>query len=736
MAILDRLVTERKDTNSRSTPAQESGAREVMDDARARQSPSLRVAVVAAASRARAALCSRLSELGHVAVELDMDRQTLARRVGGGSRFHVVLLDLDDLGVTEADLDRDRVWGGVSVPLVGLSARPHIEEDEVGDGPLFACLEKPVEIDDLADVLLAAARAARRDAEGDGRAPHPRPSARLAWLWGHHGFRPIIVGIGFLLLAGLALAPTPSGMRAVARAPVASGATASQRTNHRSADHGSVTAAAQPHPDRVADAWARWSGRTPPGQGASATNHRPREPPGRAETSHAAAWRARSASHAALVSLVLLCLAVLFWATGALPIAFTAVFAVAALVLFGVVTPARLADICFTDAVLLVFGVLALAQAVSATGLDQRIGTLVLAQGGVGAFFWVGVPLVALWAAFLPELVLMGCLAPAVVVACLGQGEGVDRSRVRRLCGAMLLALCFAANLGGPGSPVAGGRNALMLGLLSDHGVHEGVLRWMIYGLPFVPVAGLAVGIYFWLRIRRDAADLGRPVAAALQRRRAALGPWQRGEVIVALVLLLVGGLWLAAPRRLGLAGPPLVGLALLAALRAVRWRDVVKLPWDVVLLYACASGLGAAVAHTGAGRWLASTIVQALPDALVGGRGLLVSAGMAAGVLTNIMPDGAAVASAGPVVLPLAHATGTSLWLVGLVTAFASSFANVLLIATPVNAVVYATARDPRTGDRILSVRDFVVHGLAVTALAFALLFGWAVFGYWRWLS
>lgn len=113
----------------------------------------------------------------------------------------------------------------------------------------------------------------------------------------------------------------------------------------------------------------------------------------------------------------------------------------------------------------------------------------------------------------------------------------------------------------------------------------------------------------------------------------------------------------------------------------------------------------------------------------------MFVSAGIASGALTNVMPDGAAVASVGPVVLPLAHASGTSLWLVGLVTAFASSFANVLLIATPTNAVVYAVARDPRTGERILSVRDFAVHGLVVTALAFALLFGWVVFGYWQWL-
>ena len=41
---------------------------------------------------------------------------------------------------------------------------------------------------------------------------------------------------------------------------------------------------------------------------------------------------------------------------------------------------------------------------------------------------------------------------------------GVEKDRALALF--LILGLCFAANQGGPGSPVAGGRNAIMVGYL------------------------------------------------------------------------------------------------------------------------------------------------------------------------------------------------------------------------------------------------------------------------------
>ena len=63
--------------------------------------------------------------------------------------------------------------------------------------------------------------------------------------------------------------------------------------------------------------------------------------------------------------------------------------------------------------------------------------------------------------------------------------------RDRGLAVMMILMVCFAANIGGPGSPAAGGRNAVMIGILSDYDLAPTFGEWVKYGLPFVPVMAL-----------------------------------------------------------------------------------------------------------------------------------------------------------------------------------------------------------------------------------------------------
>jgi sodium-dependent dicarboxylate transporter 2/3/5 len=105
-------------------------------------------------------------------------------------------------------------------------------------------------------------------------------------------------------------------------------------------------------------------------------------------------------------------------------------------------------------------------------------------------------------------------------------------------------------------------------------------------------------------------------------------------------------------------------------------------------------------------------------------------------GILTNFMSDGATVAAVGPITVPMATLSGTSPLIVGLSTAFASSFAHMLVIGTPNNAIVYSLARDPETGEQLITMKDFLIHGSAVFVLSMAVLYGWVFFGYWRWLG
>jgi sodium-dependent dicarboxylate transporter 2/3/5 len=407
------------------------------------------------------------------------------------------------------------------------------------------------------------------------------------------------------------------------------------------------------------------------------------------------------------------------------------------LVLFRVFPPNIVAKAFAKDSVIFVMGVLALAAGIARTGLDRRIGLILLGTSrSIRSYLFLFCPLLAVTAAFLSEHALVAFLAPLLMVVYLSATRTAGIKKDKALVVTLVLALCFAANQGGPGSPAAGGRNAVMIGILSDYNMAPSFGTWVKYGLPFVPVMALAIAAYFYLRFRKKIQVKNVNVAAIVRKESEKLGKMTRDEYITAGILVLVIVLWITASNQLGMGGPALIGLVLLAAFRLISWKNINSISWDVVALYAAASGIGVALANTGAAMWLASMFVDILPEALRSGSGLAMASSLITGILTNFMSDGATVAAVGPVTVPMAAISGSSGLMVGLATAFASSFANCFIIGTPNNAMAYALARDPETGEQLVTMADFLKHGAVVTGLGFLVLWGWTIYGYWRWIG
>ncbi len=170
---------------------------------------------------------------------------------------------------------------------------------------------------------------------------------------------------------------------------------------------------------------------------------------------------------------------------------------------------------------------------------------------------------------------------------------------------------------------------------------------------------------------------------------------------------------------------------------RITSWDDIQHgVAFDVVGLYAAASAIAVGLSFTGGGLWLATQSIDMLPDFLSEGNGLVMGVSIMTVTLTNFMSDGATVGALGPLALPMAELGNVSVWKVGLMVSFASSFANVLVVGTPNNAIVFSMSKDPHTGKRLLSVFDFVKYGLPLTILLMLVTWGWALFGYWAFLS
>jgi sodium-dependent dicarboxylate transporter 2/3/5 len=452
---------------------------------------------------------------------------------------------------------------------------------------------------------------------------------------------------------------------------------------------------------------------------------------------HGELLTAEQVAQLAKVMIAILFLAAFLWGTEALPLGATDILVGVMLYLFAILPINEISKAYMKDAVFFIFGILAVAVGVAKTGLDKRIGLVLLSRiKSTKAFAFVFLPMLALSAGFLSEHALVALLIPVLMgiykVTCKMHGVKKDRA----LAVFLLLGVCFAANHGGPGSPAAGGRNAIMVGYLMEYGFPISFLDWMRTGLPFVPLMSVVIGAYMYIRCRPKFKVSKMNPSEIVKAEVARMPKFGGQEALMGLILVALIVAWIMLGEEAGLGGPTLYAVMAMFICRIIKWEDLQEgVAFDVVGLYAAACAMGVGLKFTGGALWLASSFVNLLPDVLTKGDGLVVGVSLLTGTMTNFMSDGATVAALGPIVLPMATLANVSVWKVGLITSFSSSFANFLVVGTPNNAICFGMGRDPETGERLLDVMDFIKYGIPVTLLAWLVLWFWTVFGYWRWL-
>jgi solute carrier family 13 (sodium-dependent dicarboxylate transporter), member 2/3/5 len=446
----------------------------------------------------------------------------------------------------------------------------------------------------------------------------------------------------------------------------------------------------------------------------------------------------KDAAQLAKITLATFGLVVFLWGTEALALGATDLMVAVLLYLFGILPIEDISKAYMQDAVFFIFGILAVAVGVAKTGLDKRIGLILLSRiRSAKTFALVFFPMLAMSASFLSEHALVALLIPVLMgvykVTCRMYGVEKDRA----LAVFLLLGLCFAANHGGPGSPAAGGRNAIMVGYLMGYDRGISFLEWMKYGFLFVPVMGVCVGMYMYLLCKPRFKVKGMNPSEIVKAEVARMPKFGGKEAIMAVILVVLVAAWIILGEEYGLGGPTLYAVMAMFLAKILTWDDIQEgVAFDVVGLYAAACAMGVALKFTGGAVWMAQVFVNALPDFLVKGDNLLIGVSLATGLMTNFMSDGATVASLGPIFLPMAELADVHIWKIGLACAFSSSFANFLVVGTPNNAIAYGMGRDPETGEKLLNVMDFVKYGLPVTIMAWLILWFWTMFGYWKFMS
>lgn len=663
----------------------------------------------------RTSLARRMHLRGYETVEVD-NGEDAVKRIRADGEIDIVLLDRKMPGMSGEQALKEMKSFRPELQVIILTGQSTLESAmETGRLEAYSYLRKPYDLDDLLK-LVDQARQDKVHAMARHEIANVERGSLWKWLKGSHNSRPLVIGIGALLFCLIVFMPPPDRMLTLLSSPKSG---EMSDVNFGYAGYRSMSPG-----QTIADAYSK-DGKVGKTTYDEAGNKKtvPLSP--------------EETAAKAKVMLAILLIAALFWASGAVPVGITALIVGLGMYFGGVMPPDYIAQAFAKDSVIFIFGVLAIASAISKTGLDRRIGLLLLGPArSLPKLLFIFLPLLAVACSFVSEHALIAFLMPLFMVVYTSSIKTAGIRKDRALAVMFVLSMSYVANSGGPGSPAAGGRNAVMMGILGDYGLAPSFGEWVMYGLPFVPVMALVVATYFFIVFRGKLQVKNLDVSSMVRQASEKIGPMNSKEYITAVVLVVLIALWVLASDVYGMGGPVILAIVALNLFRILRWRDIAGIPWDVVALYAAATAMGKGLAITGGALYLADTFVSLLPEMLRAGEGLAIAASLFTGLTTNFMSDGATVSAIGPITIPMAKIAGTSPVMVGLATAFASSFAHMLIIGTPNNAICYALAKDPYTGEQLVTLGDFFKHGLAVLLLSFAVLWFWTFLGYWRWIG
>jgi len=422
-------------------------------------------------------------------------------------------------------------------------------------------------------------------------------------------------------------------------------------------------------------------------------------------------------------------MAVIFFATEAIPIGLTGIL-MPILGYFLGLLPSRMIGKTFAgDAPMFLLGVLAMGVAVVDVGLHKRLASWLL---GWTRGFYVPVFVLcismAVVGSFISAHAMCAFMTPVMAAVYFGvvtsnsKGGRLEHDPV--LAKFLLFALCYALNVGGVGSPAAGGRNVIMMGFWSEYKVPMDFFTWMQYGLPMVPILGVLVAMYMLILFggKIKTRDLT-PGLAAIKEETRRMGKMTYSEYVTFGMLLLILFLWIVGGEELGLGGPALLALLIPVIFKTTDWRKILDgISWDAWFMYCGALTLGAFLKESGAALWLAQSFLKILGVVNMSqGLGLWIGLSGLSGLMTNFMSDAGTTALLGPIVIPMGIMTGVEgePWAVGLAVAFATSFAHFLIVGTPNNAIVYGLGVYPDTGEKMIHPMDFVKYGFLLWVLS-----------------
>ena len=398
-----------------------------------------------------------------------------------------------------------------------------------------------------------------------------------------------------------------------------------------------------------------------------------------------------------------------WWVTEAVSISVTALLP---LLLFPLLDIMPLADVGAnygSPIVFLFFGGFVMALALEKVNLHRRIALTIIRLTGttpnrVVLGFMLATASLSMWISNTATTVVMLPIALSVIQLLIDDEDGFTQ-RDRNFALSIMLGIAFSANAGGIATVIGTPPNSVLIGLLENqYNIQIAFVDWMMIGLPFsaVMIAIIYGVLVYWMFPNKGL--VFNTSKELIDNELKALGALSGKEKQVLWIFAVTVSLWIFRTvingwfPKLGLTDTSIsifAAIALFAIPNNSRkgefildWKDTSKLAWGILLLFGGGLALAKGMSISGIVDLVAGGIAESDWSVL-----LTVSLLIALMLfMTELMSNVALVAVLAPVVAGIAIGLDVPMLHVLIPVTMASSCAFMLPMATPPNAIVFAS--------------------------------------------
>lgn len=401
---------------------------------------------------------------------------------------------------------------------------------------------------------------------------------------------------------------------------------------------------------------------------------------------------------------------IVWWISEAVSISVTALLPLALFPLLGIMDIGAVSSNYANPIVYLFFGGFVIALALEKVNLHKRIALSILKLTGTKANgiilgFMISTALMSMWISNTASTVVMLPIAVSVIGLLINDADGFTK-KDQNFALAIMLGIAFSANIGGMATLIGTPPNSVMLAFLNEnYQIDIGFFQWMKMGVPFSIVL-LSIAYFFIVRVFYPN-HLGEISSSAgiIQEELDKLGPLSKGEKVVLALFLCTAIAWMLRGAlnswfpNLNLTDTTISMVAAIAMFVAplnlkegrfpLAWEDTQRLPWGILILFGGGLALASGLTQAGFIDMIGDFIATKTHWSMWVVMSVLVILML---FMTELMSNVALVTILVPLVVGIALGLDIPILEMVIPVTLASSCAFMLPMATPPNAIVFAS--------------------------------------------